>query len=368
MTVFGPDWDDLTLEDLDAFLQHAPPEPLLWEAKEELRAQSVRKQVSGFANGHEIGYLILGAKQRDDGTWSLDGLKFPNADPPDAITNILANGGVTPYPDGLDVRAFSLGDDKHVAVMRVPPAPAPPCNTGGTVYERVSGKTIPVTDPLRLAALFDRGDGARERAAATAADAAHAALLLGRSHPPGDVQFALGLAADGYGCNLNTRPFTQQFHEGVRSSMVSVLAGNDPLVGPAGPVTMPAITQDAVLQRIEPTHRLGWSWLVRVSRDGAVGIHWTVQVQQTSLDEMVGDQIRRAWSSADEVLNMLAPDGGRYLHIIAAGGEYAPNEDGPREPPELARGPLTSGLSEPMLASIQRELERATGLFAFEEE
>jgi hypothetical protein len=160
MTVFGPSWDALQLEDLEAFLQDAPAEPLNWEAKADLNHGSVRKQVCGF--------LILGAQEKAGGGWTLDGLRFPGQDPPTAVTDLLTSGGVTPYPDGLDVRSFAVGDGKHVAVIRIPPVATPPCMTHGAVFERVAGKTIPVTDPARLASLFARGDGAKQAGIAKA--------------------------------------------------------------------------------------------------------------------------------------------------------------------------------------------------------
>jgi predicted HTH transcriptional regulator len=62
MTLFGSPLHDLKLEDIQAFLDDADAEPLLWEAKAtELRKGGVRKEVCGFANGHQTGYLILGA-------------------------------------------------------------------------------------------------------------------------------------------------------------------------------------------------------------------------------------------------------------------------------------------------------------------
>ena len=79
----------------------------------------------------------------------VDGLRFP--------TTILLCGsqsvarGVQPYPEGLDTHTIRAVDDQLVAVVWVPPMPTPPCNAHGTVYERVSGKTESVREPLRLA-------------------------------------------------------------------------------------------------------------------------------------------------------------------------------------------------------------------------
>ena len=105
---------------------------------------------------------ILGATEAN-GRWVLDGLEFP-ADPPTWVTDVIGDHAVLPYPDGLDTKAFSVGDARHVAVVRIPPVATPPCNTGGRVYERVSGRTIPVRDPTRLAKLFSSKETRRESA------------------------------------------------------------------------------------------------------------------------------------------------------------------------------------------------------------
>jgi hypothetical protein len=63
------------------------------------------------------------------------------------------------------------------------------------VYERVSGQTIPVTEPLRLADLFRQGDERRvaaERAAAGAALLAHRLAFRLPTHMPELVQLSLG--------------------------------------------------------------------------------------------------------------------------------------------------------------------------------
>lgn len=66
----------------------------------------------GLSNGHDTGYLILGAELADDEGWRLTPIAFPNDDPPSAITDLLAGGGVTPYPDGLDVREFPANNTR----------------------------------------------------------------------------------------------------------------------------------------------------------------------------------------------------------------------------------------------------------------
>ncbi len=113
MTIFGPALKDLTVEDLERFLADAGPEPLLWEAKGiEVNRGMVRRQVCGFANSHDGGYLIIGASAAD-GSWKLDGIGFPD-DPPTWISRrpsqarahtaaqeIMAYGRALPrYQDG----------------------------------------------------------------------------------------------------------------------------------------------------------------------------------------------------------------------------------------------------------------------------
>ena len=102
-----------------------------------------------------------------------------------------------------------------VAVVWVPPTPTPPCNAHGTVYERVSGKTESVREPLRLAQLFDRGDGARKRAEALASQIAQDAISAfgSRNHSEwaDRVLFGVGVAAAGYEPDIGSRLFTQRF-------------------------------------------------------------------------------------------------------------------------------------------------------------
>jgi hypothetical protein len=166
MTIFGVPWERLSESDVEAFLKRAGDEPLLWEAKgTKLYPDEVRRQVCGFANSHEGGYLILGAEQnRDTGQWTLDGVPFRD-EARTWISNVIGDpeSGVRPRPD-FDVHLWEVNDRRHLAVIRVNPTPTPPCIANGTVYERIPGKTQTVRDPIRLAALFAQGDDARRSA------------------------------------------------------------------------------------------------------------------------------------------------------------------------------------------------------------
>jgi hypothetical protein len=101
MTIFGPAWDQLTLQDLGAFLLDAPSEPLEWEGKSGFNAGSIRKQVCGFANSHDGGYVIVGVERQPDDSWALDGAIFPNGDPPSDVTDVIVNAASFRIPTGF---------------------------------------------------------------------------------------------------------------------------------------------------------------------------------------------------------------------------------------------------------------------------
>ncbi len=362
MTVFGPAWDQLTLHDLEALLKDAPSEPLEWEGKADFNAGSVRKQVCGFANSHGGGYLVLGVGREPDDSWALNGATFPNGDPPSDVTDVIVNGGVVPYPDGLRVREFKTTSGKPVVVVHIRPTATPPCMTGGSVFERVSGKTIPVTDPTRLASLFDRGDTARQAGVSSAERISRRVLLDARTDAT-NVQFALGLAVPGGPLDLTPRLFTSDFHATALTRLSEVLI-DEPMNHPREPRIIPSMTQFECVYRVEASdRRLGYDWLAYVSREGAVGVHWTMATQQITVTSLVGggSPLDRAWQFAHQILYDLGLHAPRYLHLIV-GAPFPPSEL-----PRVARG----GVLEPTeyaLASVERELRRAGGEMIFEAE
>ena len=180
--LFHKQLQQIELSDVEALLDDTGAEPLHWEAKGvKIKRGEVREQICGFANSHDGGYLILGTEARDQ-AWGLDGVEFPNDDPPTWISQIAED--VQPSPEGLDTRAIKTQGRCWIAVVWVPPTPTPPCNAHGTVYERVSGRTVSVRDPVRLAQLFGRGEQAHDAARNGAQEAARQALIDGSSRWP----------------------------------------------------------------------------------------------------------------------------------------------------------------------------------------
>ena len=135
----GKELHGLALDDVRELLDDAESEPLHWEAKGiAIKPGEVRRQICGFANSHDGGFLILGTDVQD-GAWVLDGVEFPTDDLPSWVSSVAE--GVQPYPDGLDTQPIRVDDRRRIAVVWVPPTPTAPCNAHGTVYERVSGRT-----------------------------------------------------------------------------------------------------------------------------------------------------------------------------------------------------------------------------------
>jgi hypothetical protein len=158
------------------------------------RRDSVVKAVCGFANSVG-GYLILGAERVESG-WALTGAAFPNHEPATWASSIIATGGVSPVPV-FDAKPLRVEDGGVALVVRVEPVATPPCITAsGTVYQRVSGQTLPVTDPRVMSELIQRGAAARLQTEAAAMRAAQRLLGEGPVFAPPANAFALALGPD----------------------------------------------------------------------------------------------------------------------------------------------------------------------------
>jgi hypothetical protein len=219
VTIFGVPWDELALEHVESFLADAGGEGLTWEAKgtELPHPRNVAKHLCGFANAVDGGYLLLGAERGEGGAWSASGVEFPAGDPPVWVTNIART--LSPAPR-VDVRDWEA-ERGRVAVVCVDPVAQPPCMTRGQVFERVSGQTVPVTDPAELARLFGRGEVVLERATRDAKQAALLALAVS-----GQFRFAIGLAALGYEPGIEGRLFRSRTKAYLRKRFVERLQPN----------------------------------------------------------------------------------------------------------------------------------------------
>ncbi len=362
----GKDWQEFELDDVQAFLDRADDEPLTWEAKgTTLDPHEVRKQVGGFANSHEGGYLILGASKPED-AWMLDGVEFPG-DPAATVTDYVADG-VRPIPEGLDVRSFALPDDRHVAVVKIPPTSTPPTIVRGTVYERLPGQTRPVKDVVRLAELFARGESARVRSQAASRRLLNDLNEQMGSIPDGTARIGTGYAAAGYAPDISSRLFAQSFREELFAAVETTLGFVVDQPPNGYRVTEFSHSQEAVFCQFDPMLTFpggSGSWFVRADWGGAVAVITTRQIDVVT-DTLVAASVIPSMKVAEAVGSLLSPGGDRYAHVAFLGSPF--DAAVVNRVIRMDRGPLGIAAADDLKGGIERELKRALGDLAFEPE
>jgi hypothetical protein len=361
-TIFSVEWEKLELEHIRRYLDGAEDEPLLWECKgTKLNPHDIRKEVCGFANGNEPGYLILGADEGDGG-WELNGYEFAD-EPPKWVSQIVRDG-VRPYP-APDVRSWPIeeGSAKNVAVVRVEPVATPPCFSRGTVYERISGATIAVKEPAQLATLYGRGQAARERAEKLAVGhAMHSRDDYEHELMSGNrCRFALAVAATGYKDDISSRLFTPEFDEVLKK------VARESLVRPEGrpeDVLTPTLLSSRQWGRLAYTQDqrgidLEIAWLVIGHWSGTAILQYVTTTDYVEADRVVEGEVRDALTAALPLVETLGGYGPRYIAVNIHGGDALHTYE-TRKPLEAAmsRGPTADGADE-LIPSLTRELFRA---------
>jgi hypothetical protein len=364
-TPFGVDWDELNLPSLRQYLAGAEHEPLLWECKgKKLHPASVRKAVCAFANGHDPGYLILGAEESGDG-WKVTGFAFPE-EPPKWVSETVRDG-VRPYPL-LDVKAWPIAENskRPVAVVRVEPVATPPCNSGGTVYERISGASVSVKDPTRLANLYTRGDNARRDAQGNA-DTLAGELINDMTHPDGMniySRFALALSATGNPADIGSRLFTESYELNLREIVkrrLSAVEGRDP-------GTNTELQQDSLkLWTTRPDQMACRKlWTVRVHWSGTVAIQYQTPHQPAPVDALADGAITDAWIAASELIGALKGYGPSYMTLRIYGATGTRDRWGNSLEATVRQGPVELPPVTTVVARVKRELQRAAGDAVYE--
>ncbi len=279
--VFDTSYDELDLAAVRRFLDDAGEEGITWEAKAEddrerqrptgstpgrLRPRTIVKAACGMAN-QLGGQLILGARRDpNSGTWDLPGITV--ADPePELWTGRILRDALKPLPR-FRVKAWPLENGATVIVADVDPVLEPPCLTSdGRAYERVSGETRPVTDPVLLDAMLRRGRDARASAEDRSDRAARAILDSPHRRTEQSVGVSVALAAVGnQPADVAGRLFTPATEERMRAGFNRELA----LGLPAVEQTTPVWGQDHITL-ISTSERHRW-WMTRAQWDGAVAV------------------------------------------------------------------------------------------------
>ena len=369
-TIFSVQWEHLELEHVGRFLEGAEDEPLLWECKgTELNPHDIRKEVCAFANGHEAGYLILGADEGSDG-WELNGYEFKD-EPPKWVSQIVRDG-LRPHPV-LDVRSWPVqeGSPRKVAVARVEPVATPPCFSRGTVYERVSGATIPVKEPTQLADLYGRGRAAHERAEKLAVGWANTARddYDHELFDHGRCRLALAMCATGYKEDVSSRLFSPDYE-----ALLKRVCRHQ-LVRPEGrPEGMlpPVVLSTRQWGRLayaedQRSTELYVGWLVNAHWSGTVALQYVTTAELVEADRLVESEVRNALSAALALVADLGGFGPYYVAVHVHGGDAISAYE-TRKPvdAEMLRGPTDDG-PDGLIPSLTRELLRAAERTVYEE-
>lgn len=404
--LFRVPWADLDLRHVRAFLDNAGDEGVTWEAKADdarggLHTDSLAKAGCGLSN-RVGGYVLIGAKQETKGgPWSLPGITPPNDEATLWIGKALRN--LSPSPNH-EAKTWTLDDGRLVAVVWVDPVDEPPCMTRrGQVYERVSGETLPVTDPARLDTLYRRGRHARTTADQRAQVAGERALDNVDWYSERAVGIAVALSAVGRDTDdLNSLVFVPSFRSALVAALDEFVGTGHPERRRVGPDTNDRTTeQDAftVIAHFEERYvllgggnaypRPRSTWLLQATWDGAVAAAAAFDPEAAQTAD-AGEVIAAGWRAIAD----LVPRLGGYGPAQLTAGVFAAAER-PREmphewrgrqvppPPAPPRGTLYAqlpettwmgrwvGMGEPdpdILASLQRELERAAGRESLEPE
>lgn len=356
-TPFGSDWVRLGLDTLAAFFRTADEgEGLTWEAKADtIRPEQIHKAASGFGNSVLGGYLVLGAKwDKAARQWTLPGVDL-GKEPRTWLSSVVTSG-TNPAPE-IDVKIFTSGSGMPIAVVRIVPVPTPPSVTAdGRVFERTVGQTLPVSDPIALARLFARGDGARATAAALAETEAQAVFR----GPPGKqapALYSVALVPTGLPADLAVAIFRRSFVDSLRDMLFARLMD---LVGP-GAHDGRELAQDYVSAWLQfvagdigPT--------VVVTRRGAV-IGAQAGGRGNGLAALRGDGLATLWSAVSRIASTLGCYGPAALHIEV----QAPTGSG-ASMASVRRWTTVSSPGDGEVDGVMRELARSTGSWAFEPE
>lgn len=352
-TPFGVAWEDLGLPEIRAFFADAGDEGLTWEAKgTSIRPEHVRKSVSAFGNGHLPGFLVLGASRANRGSpWSLDGWSFPD-EPETWIAQCILNGGVRPRP-AIQTKAWPIDPSHHVAVVLIYPVAVPPVITrDGQVWERLSGVSQAVSDPVVLRDLVARGQDARTAAEGLSRDGETDM----RGFPPlGRAQsIIVSLACPALVGDVAPTVFRESTYHTMTTIMNSTLAFSSPpgmnLTRVDGSLNQGAIT----LWNRWVDEQDGYA--LRIGRHGTVVAAESVGVTPNGLRAVHNDvsALGNTWRAATELLGSLIPDAPFHATI----GLWDPHTSNWTVITRWAElpGPWTE-----VLDSIRREARRTLG-------
>jgi hypothetical protein len=382
-SIFRVPWGRVGLDDVHAFLASAGDEGIRWEAKAgdprrpdaKIEADLVRAAMCGLANSIG-GYVIVGAI-RDDETkeWSLPGVVFPGGEPKTWLDDVAES--LRPRPQIGEPRVWGLDDCRAAAVVQVEPVAVPPCMTaGGQIFERTSGKTVRVTDPLVLARLTVRGEGARKAARSGAQDAFSSVSKGALRSDNRGVVVILGLRATGYEPDIASRLFRESTAVRLKEIVAAHLK-QDRYTANTVASTRVEPHQDNLSVITAPgsfvTDPVGGDrvWQVVAIWNGAVGIRCEGNDPEIGIELLFDEIVVPAWRAAACIVPLIGGYGSAHLVLQVGATINTGREDWPTGNPhggQIGRAPDTVEVDTALVESLKREVLRSMGHPAWEPE
>jgi hypothetical protein len=316
--------------------------------------------------------VIFGAEPGEAGAgWSLPGVIFPIDEPVRWIDDVIRDS-LSPVPR-FEPKTWAVGDRRTVAVIGVEPEAEPPCMTrGGSVYERVSSKTIRVNEPLVLLRLTERGAAAIEAAMSRARAATRETKAAGFLRSQERLAVSVGIGAVGYEPDISSRLFTEHVAQRFRTAVADNLS-------PDRGSKSRQLRQQVFQNRIEiwsPPDATGEAepdraWLSTVLWNGGVSIRCAANDTEISLALLVEDILAPAFRVAFEMLQLVGGYGRVFLTVALSGGFIL--HGGPGWAAEFGSSATAArwlpGADLPakdVVESLEREFLRAAGFPAWE--
>lgn len=316
--IFDKPLTDVSVEDVQGYLDDATEEGVTWEAKADkpegkpgkpqgVTHAHIEKTVCAFGNQFG-GTMILGAAQDGSGTWSLPGVDIPGGEPESWIERAINK--VRPTPPH-NVKVFALDDGRTVGLIEVQPEARTPCITSkGEVFIRVSSDSVRVTDPILLAELVEKGHHRLVGAESAAEDAARTLAEVRSGIDAMTLWIAVAISALDYEPDISSRLFTEA--TAVKLQQLGVEHFRTlPLPLSALPPKDRDVSQNSV-DWMHGNETLGYR--VRGRWDGTVGV--VVGLTGDAFYESLIDvSIKPAWKIAADGAQKLGGSGLARVHI-----------------------------------------------------
>jgi hypothetical protein len=362
--LFDVPWDDLDIVHLNTFFGDAGEEGLTWEAKGGIfAARIVRKAASGFGNSERGGFLILGINGDAASGWTVDGMRLSSQ--PELQVGQVLRAGVRPIPNH-ELKSWQISPDHFVVVVRIEPVSVPPAITSqGQVYERVTGETVPVDDPGRLATLFERGRIAEQRAEELA-DAGPSKVptldLVEREDLLEEVAFFVSGAGTAYRDDIGQRLFRAET-DALLKRAAAELCG----LPPDHHNVQIVRRQDATFAVAgnSPSGSFRTDVICAAFWDGSTSIESITRDSAVVRGSLVRQRVVPAWKVVTEILRALGGSGPIRLSVtLTASDRYV---EGPLPTAvRIKRIILLDDPTEDEIQSVEREVRRAGGQEAHE--